>query len=46
MIYTALPARLAGPVIGEWGLVALPKLDVLPASLPMGASAGALARVP
>jgi N-acetyl-gamma-glutamyl-phosphate reductase len=33
-------------VIESWDPVTLPKLDVLFASLPTGASAGALARVP
>lgn len=44
--YPGVPARLAGLVIGKWDPEALPELDVLFASLPTGASAEALARVP
>src|SRR4051795_13062244 len=44
--FPGVPARLAGLVIEKWDPVALPKLDVLFASLPTGASAEALARVP
>ena len=41
-----MPAKLAELVIEKWDPAALPKLDVLFASLPTGASAEALARVP
>ncbi|RYI15693.1 MAG: hypothetical protein EON48_11085, partial [Acetobacteraceae bacterium] len=41
-----VPAKLADLVIEKWDPKALPKLDVLFASLPTGASAEALARVP
>ena len=44
--FPGVPARLAGLVIEKWDPAALPKLDVLFASLPTGASAEALARVP
>lgn len=44
--FPGVPARLAGLVIEKWNPAALPKLDVLFASLPTGASAAALARVP
>jgi N-acetyl-gamma-glutamyl-phosphate reductase len=40
------PAKLADLVIGKWDPTALPRLDVLFASLPTGTSADALARVP
>ncbi|MCQ4159554.1 N-acetyl-gamma-glutamyl-phosphate reductase [Roseomonas sp. GC11] len=44
--FPGVPAKLAGLVIEKWDPAALPKLDVLFASLPTGASAGALARIP
>src|ERR1700728_1993803 len=45
--FPGVPARLAELVIGKWDDPAtLPKLDLLFASLPTGASAAALARVP
>ncbi|MBS0537923.1 MAG: N-acetyl-gamma-glutamyl-phosphate reductase [Proteobacteria bacterium] len=44
--FPGVPAKLAGRVIEKWDPAALPKLDVLFASLPTGASAEALARVP
>src|SRR5580658_4583435 len=44
--FPGVPARLAELVIEKWDPVTLPKLDVLFASLPTGASAEALARVP
>lgn len=44
--FPGVPARLAGLVIERWDPAALPKLDVLFASLPTGASAEALGRVP
>ncbi|WP_422030789.1 N-acetyl-gamma-glutamyl-phosphate reductase [Reyranella sp.] len=44
--FPGLPARLAGLTIVKWDPESLPKLDVLFASLPTGASAAALARVP
>ena len=44
--FPGVPARLADIVIEKWDPAALPKLDVLFASLPTGASAEALARVP
>ncbi|KMO17892.1 N-acetyl-gamma-glutamyl-phosphate reductase [Methylobacterium platani] len=44
--FPGLPARLAGLVIEKWDPARLPALDVLFASLPTGASAEALARVP
>lgn len=44
--FPGAPARLADLVIEKWDPSALPKLDVLFASLPTGASAEALARVP
>ncbi|MFY7958591.1 MAG: Asd/ArgC dimerization domain-containing protein, partial [Elsteraceae bacterium] len=44
--FPGAPAKLADLVIEKWDPDALPKLDVLFASLPTGASAEALARVP
>ncbi|HQS13774.1 N-acetyl-gamma-glutamyl-phosphate reductase [Reyranella sp.] len=44
--FPGLPARLAGLTIEKWDPENLPELDVLFASLPTGASAAALARVP
>jgi len=44
--FPGLPARLAGLTIEKWAPENLPELDVLFASLPTGASAAALARVP
>ncbi|NOG73463.1 N-acetyl-gamma-glutamyl-phosphate reductase [Roseicella sp. DB1501] len=44
--FPGLPARLAGLVIETWNPETLPPLDLLFASLPTGASAAALARVP
>ena len=44
--FPGAPAGLADLVIEKWDPAALPKLDVLFASLPTGASAAALARVP
>ena len=44
--FPGVPAKLAELVIEKWDPAALPKLDVLFASLPTGASAEALARVP
>jgi len=44
--FPGVPARLADMVIEKWDPAALPKLDVLFASLPTGSSAAALARVP
>lgn len=44
--FPGVPARLADLVIEKWDPAALPRLDVLFASLPTGASAEALARVP
>lgn len=44
--FPGAPAKLADLVIEKWEPDALPKLDVLFASLPTGASAEALARVP
>lgn len=44
--FPGVPARLAELVIEKWDPASLPKLDVLFASLPTGASADALARVP
>lgn len=44
--FPGVPARLADLVIDKWDPAALPKLDVLFASLPTGTSAEALARVP
>ena len=43
--FPGVPAKLAELVIEKWDPVTLPKLDVLFASLPTGASAEALARV-
>lgn len=44
--FPGVPTKLAGLVIEKWDPGTLPKLDVLFASLPTGASAEALARVP
>ena len=44
--FPGVPAKLAELVIETWDPETLPKLDVLFASLPTGASAEALARVP
>lgn len=44
--FPGVPGRLADLVIEKWDASALPKLDVLFASLPTGTSADALARVP
>lgn len=44
--FPGAPAKLAELVIEKWNPATLPKLDVLFASLPTGASADALARVP
>ena len=44
--FPGVPAGLADLVIEKWDPAALPKLDLLFASLPTGASAEALARVP
>ena len=44
--FPGVPAKLAELVIEKWDPAALPELDVLFASLPTGASAEALARVP
>lgn len=44
--FPGVPAGLADLVIEKWDPAALPQLDVLFASLPTGASAAALARVP
>lgn len=44
--FPGVPDKLAGLVIEAWTPEALPRLDILFASLPTGASAGALARVP
>lgn len=44
--FPGVPAKLAALVIEKWDPATLPKLDVLFASLPTGASAQALARVP
>ncbi|MBW6397365.1 N-acetyl-gamma-glutamyl-phosphate reductase [Roseomonas sp. HJA6] len=44
--FPGVPARLADLVIEKWDPATLPKLDLLFASLPTGASAEALARVP
>ena len=44
--FPGVPAKLAGLVIEKWDPAALPQLDLLFASLPTGASAEALARVP
>ncbi|MBP1849013.1 N-acetyl-gamma-glutamyl-phosphate reductase [Rhizobium halophytocola] len=43
--FPGVPQKLAGLVIEKWDPASLPKLDVLFASLPTGASAEALARV-
>ncbi|CAM3201299.1 N-acetyl-gamma-glutamyl-phosphate reductase [Paracoccus nototheniae] len=44
--FPGVPDKLADLVIAKWDPAALPKLDVLFASLPTGTSAEALARVP
>jgi N-acetyl-gamma-glutamyl-phosphate reductase len=44
--FPGVPTKLAGLIIERWNPEALPKLDVLFASLPTGTSAEALARVP
>jgi N-acetyl-gamma-glutamyl-phosphate reductase len=44
--FPGAPAKLADLVIEKWDTAALPRLDVLFASLPTGSSAEALARVP
>jgi len=44
--FPGVPAKLADLVIEKWDPAALPKLDLLFASLPTGTSAEALARVP
>ena len=44
--FPGAPTKLADLVIEKWDPTALPKLDVLFASLPTGTSADALARVP
>lgn len=44
--FPGMPGKLADLVIEKWNPAALPKLDVLFASLPTGTSAEALARVP
>lgn len=44
--FPGAPAKLADLVIEKWDPTALPRLDVLFASLPTGTSADALARVP
>lgn len=44
--FPGLPSDLGGLVIGPWAPDRLPDLDLLLASLPTGASAEALARVP
>lgn len=44
--FPSVPDKLADLVIEKWDPAALPKLDVLFASLPTGTSAEALARVP
>lgn len=44
--FPGVPAKLAELLIQKWDPAALPPLDVLFASLPTGASADALARVP
>jgi len=44
--FPGIPPRLAGLVIQKWDPAALPPLDLLFASLPTGASAEGLARVP
>ena len=44
--FPGVPAKLAGLVIQKWDPASLPDLDVLFASLPTGASAEPLARVP
>lgn len=44
--FPGVPAKLAGLVIEKWDPATLPQLDLLFASLPTGASAEALARVP
>lgn len=44
--FPGVPARLADLAIEKWDPARLPRLDLLFASLPTGASAAALARVP
>ena len=44
--FPGVPARLADLVIEKWDPARLPRLDLLFASLPTGASAEALARIP
>jgi N-acetyl-gamma-glutamyl-phosphate reductase len=44
--FPGVPAKLADLVIEKWDPTAMPRLDVLFASLPTGTSADALARVP
>ena len=44
--FPGVPAKLADLVIEKWDPATLPKLDLLFASLPTGASAEALARIP
>jgi N-acetyl-gamma-glutamyl-phosphate reductase len=44
--FPGVPARLADLVVERWNPDALPRLDLLFASLPTGASAAALARIP
>jgi N-acetyl-gamma-glutamyl-phosphate reductase len=44
--FPGVPSNLSGLVIDKWHPAKLPKLDVLFASLPTGASADALAQVP
>lgn len=44
--FPGVPAGLAGLVIEKWDPATLPELDLLFASLPTGASAEALARIP
>lgn len=44
--FPGVPAKLTELMIEKWDPVTLPKLDILFASLPTGASAEALARVP
>ena len=44
--FPGVPTKLAGLLIEKWDPATLPRLDVLFASLPTGASADALARIP
>jgi N-acetyl-gamma-glutamyl-phosphate reductase len=44
--FPGVPVKLADQVIEKWNPAALPKLDLVFASLPTGTSADALARVP